>query len=127
MNGALLTTVSWEIKTGFLVSLLFPFVTRVFWPWHLSWWGWNTVLLELSIAGTLFPSVLHRDFGIADLLLTWSQVVFLGLVVINVLWRTVMIWRTQRAGVAPDEQEISAPALPPDSRAETSGTSQGPG
>ena len=98
MSADLLTIISWEVNAGFIISLLFPVVTRFFWPWHQSWWGWNTVLLELSIAGTLFPSFLYRDFHLIDTPLEWSQVVFLALVIINVLWRTVMIWRTQRDG-----------------------------
>jgi hypothetical protein len=105
MDNALLLSVHWEVNIGFFVSLLFPFITRFFWPWHLSWWGWNTVLLEVSIAGTLFPSVLHLDFHITDVPLEWTQVVFLALVTINVLWRTVMIWRTQRDGAAADNRD----------------------
>jgi len=107
MDNPLLMAVHWEVNGGFLVSLLFPLVTRIFWPWHLSWWGWNTVLLELSIAGTLFPSCLHIDFSITSSPLEWTQVAFLGLVIVNVLWRTVMIWRTQREGSARDEEEVS--------------------
>lgn len=103
---ALVKIIEWEINVGFSSSLLFPLVTRFFWPWHLSAWGWNTVLLELSIAGTLFPSFLHIDFGIIDLPLEWSQVVFLALVIVNVLWRTVIIWRTQREGAARDEEHV---------------------
>jgi hypothetical protein len=105
MDSALLTSVHWEVNTAFFVSLSFPFITRFFWPWHLSQWGWNTVLLELSIAGTLFPSVLHLDFRITDASLEWTQVVFLGLVIVNVLWRTVMIWWTQRNGASSDNRD----------------------
>jgi hypothetical protein len=104
MTGYLLTIVGWEVNAGFCVSMLFPAVTRFFWPWHLSWWGWNTVMLELSIAGTLFPSVLYRDLHITSGVLEWLQVIFLALVIVNVLWRTVMIWRTQRDGAEGEER-----------------------
>jgi hypothetical protein len=104
-DPALVIIVHWEVNMGFAVSLLFPFVTRFFWPWHQSWWGWNTVLFDLSIAGTLFSSVLHLDFGISDEALEWTQVFFLGLVIFNVLWRIVMIWRTQREGALAEERE----------------------
>lgn len=92
-----------EINIGFGVSTVFPVITRFFWPWHRSWWGWNTILLELSIAGCLLPSFLYLDFGISGNALEWSTVVFLGLVITNVVWRTVIIWNTQRAGALPSE------------------------
>jgi hypothetical protein len=103
MNHALLDIAHVEINIAFWASLMFPVVTRFFWPWHQSWWGWNTVLLELSIAGTLFPSWLFLMFHVTNSGLEWSQIVFLGLVTLNILWRTVMIWRTQREGRARDE------------------------
>lgn len=108
MNQTLLTIAHVEIITGFWVSLLFPFVTRFFWPWNESWWGWNTVLLEVSIAGTLFPSFLYVAFHVNDVLLQWLQVAFLALVTVNVLWRTVMIWRTQNDGAERDREEPPA-------------------
>lgn len=90
--------VRWEVNACFLVSMLFPVVTWFFWPWHESSWGWNIVLLEIGIAGTLFPSWLLVDFHVTDLPLEWVQVVFLALVPVNVIWRTVIIWRVQRKG-----------------------------
>ena len=89
MNYSLLTIVHWEINIGFLVSLLFPVITRFYWPWNESDWGWNIISLELSIAGCLLPSFLFIDFGVTDMLLRWSQVLFLG---------AVIIWQTQRKG-----------------------------
>jgi hypothetical protein len=88
----------------FWVSLAFPFVTRIFWPWNKSWWGWNIVLLDLSIAGTLFPSWFYMTFHVSDIGLLWAEVIFLGLVVVNVVWRTVIIWRTQRRGDLREEE-----------------------
>lgn len=106
MNYTLLDISRAEVIAGFWASLMFPFVTRLFWPWNESWWGWNTVLLELSIAGTLFPSWLFLTFHVNNAGLQWCQVTFLGLVVVNVIWRTVMIWRTQRQGAARDEEVV---------------------
>lgn len=100
MNYSLLTIVHWEINVGFLVSLLFPVITRFYWPWNESDWGWNIISLELSIAGCLLPSFLYIDFGVTDMLLRWSQVLFLGAVIVNVLWRAVIIWQTQRKGLS---------------------------
>lgn len=99
MRTALLDAADAEVMVAFWVSLAFPFVTRFFWPWNESWWGWNIVMLDLSIAGALFPDWLYLTFHISDVWLQWLQVFFLGLVTVNVVWRTVMIWRTQRNGV----------------------------
>jgi hypothetical protein len=107
MSGYLVTAVDWEVNAGFFVSLMFPVVTRFFWPWHLSSWGWNTVTLELSIAGTLFPALLFRDFHVTSTALEWTQVTFLGLVIANVLWRMAMIWRIQRDGAESEEASPS--------------------
>jgi hypothetical protein len=104
---ALIAIVHWEIYVGFWTSASFPVVTRFFWPWNQSWWGWNTVLLELSIAGTLFPDWLYLQFGINSSALPWAQAAFLGLVIANVLWRTVMIWRTQRDGAEAERSQSS--------------------
>ena len=104
MSRVLIDVANAEVMVGFWVSLAFPFVTRFFWPWNKSWWGWNIVVLDLSIAGTLFPSWLFLTFHASDIWLQWIQVFFLGLVVVNVVWRTVMIWRTQRgAGLREEE------------------------
>lgn len=81
----------------FFVSLLFPLVTAFFWPWWESSWGRNIVSLELGIAVTLLPGVLFRDFGVNDLALHWVQLLALATVPLIVVWRVVMIWRTQRA------------------------------
>lgn len=95
-----------EVNAGFLVSVLFPVVTRFFWPWDQSRWGWNTILLELSIAGCLFPSLLRIDFGVASAVLKWVTAVFFGFVIANVVWRTVMVWNTQREGAARDKERV---------------------
>lgn len=100
MNYSLLTIVHWEINVVFLTSLLFPVVTRFYWPWNESSWGWNIISLELSIAGCLLPSFLYIDFRIDDWLLRWSQVIFLAMVGVIVLWRAVIIWQTQRKGLS---------------------------
>lgn len=95
-----LTVIHVEANIGFLVSLLFPIVTRFFWPWNESWWGWNTIMLELSIAGTILPSVLSADFHLNSTPLQTVRLISLAAVAVNVIWRTVMIWRTQRAGAS---------------------------
>lgn len=109
-NLALLTLIDHvEINVGFWVSLLFPVVTRFYWPWNRSWWGWNTILLELSIAGVLFPGWLYLTFDWGSVyVLAWMELGFFALVILNVIWRAVMIWRTQRDGAARDAEEPPA-------------------
>lgn len=108
MNEVLLTTVEWEVQVGFVVSVLFPVITRVYWPWNQSWWGWNTVLLELSLAGFLFPSWMEINFRFDNIWLQWMEVASLGAVTVNVMWRAVMIWRTQRSGAEADREKEDA-------------------
>jgi len=92
----------WEVNACFIVSVLFPVVTRLYWPWHESSWGWNIVMLEIGIAGAIFPSWLFIDFRVSSQTLELLQVIALALVFFNVVWRAVMIWRSQRAGVLDD-------------------------
>lgn len=93
----------WEVNACFIASLLFPVVTRLYWPWHESSWGWNIVMLEVGIAGAIFPSWLFIDFRVTGQLLGLLQVIALALVFANVVWRAAMIWRSQRAGVLEDD------------------------
>ena len=86
------------INGVFIVSVLFPVVTTFFWAWWRSEWGWNIILLEACIAATLLPTVLLIDFGIDDIPLRWIQAVSLLLVGMVIIWRGLLIWRTQRAG-----------------------------
>jgi hypothetical protein len=86
------------INGVFIVSVLFPVVTTFFWAWWRSEWGWNIILLEACIAATLLPAVLLIDFGIDDITLRWIQAAALLLVGAVIIWRGVLIWRTQRAG-----------------------------
>lgn len=116
MNDALLQTVEWEVQVGFVVSILFPVITRFYWPWNQSWWGWNTILLELSIAGVLFPSWMELNFRFDDVWLQWMEAASLGAVIVNVLWRVVMIWYTQRRGVLRDQPEDSSSNLGSEAR-----------
>lgn len=105
MNPVLLAITRAEVMTGFWASLAFPVVTRFFWPWNKSWWGWNIVLLDLSISGTLFPSFLYMTLGVSNLWLQSLQVFFLALVIVNVVWRAVMIFRVQRKEAGRDDRE----------------------
>lgn len=94
-DPVLLAVSHWEVIVGFCVSALFPLVILRWWRWYQSTWGWNTILLEVSIAATLLPSVIFRVFGIADEFLQWTAVICFGLVILNVIWRTVIIRKTQ--------------------------------
>jgi hypothetical protein len=85
----------WEVVAGFAISALFPLFIRRWWPWEKSEWGWNTVTLELSIAFCLLPGFLYYVLNIDDDFLRWTQAVALGLVIGNVIWRTVLIRNTQ--------------------------------
>jgi hypothetical protein len=98
-QAQLLTDVGqWLLNLTFAVSVLFPVLASLFWPWWDSWWGVNIITLEACIAATLLPSVLYADFGVDNYVLRWVQVTSLGLVAAVIVWRGVLIWRTQRRG-----------------------------
>lgn len=84
------------INAAFIVSLLFTPVVSLFWPWWKEWWGQNIVALELCIAGTLLSSWLYIDFGVNSDVLQWLTAGFLTLIVLVIVWRTALIWYTQR-------------------------------
>lgn len=104
-----LTEIShWLINIGFGLAVAFPVLIRFYWPWNESAWGWNTVSFDLCIGFTLFPSVLHLDFGVLDVPLEWASVVGLMLVCLNIVWRTVLIIGTQAAGARRDRATAAA-------------------
>jgi len=103
MFSLLREVTEWEVNACFIASVLFPVVTRLYWPWHESSWGWNIVMLEIGIAGAILPSWLFIDFRVSSQTLELLQVISLALVFVNVVWRAVMIYRSQRAGALDGE------------------------
>lgn len=101
-------TSKWLINIAFFTGLLFPVVTRAYWPWERSWWGRNIVALELCISLTLLGSVLRIDLGINSfsLLLGWTGMAGLSSVVVVVIWRSIMIYHDQRQGAIRERQVI---------------------
>jgi len=98
--------VKWLVNITFWTSLAFPVVTRPFWPWTRSQWGRNIVALELAIAFTLIGSIMNIDLGWRryPLVFAWITTVSLACVPVIVIWRAVMIWRTQRDGALHDRR-----------------------
>jgi hypothetical protein len=88
----------WAIWFSFLASALFTPVTSVFWPWWQTSWGWNIVTLELCVSLALLYPWLHYAFGltVAAYPFAWMQAASIALVGAVVIWRTVLIWQTQR-------------------------------
>jgi len=90
------------------LSFMFPLVTGSFWPWWKEPWGWNIVLLEISIGGALFPSALSIDAGVRSVAwLAWLRVAFLLMVGFIVVWRGALIYLTQRRGAIADAAAAS--------------------
>lgn len=98
------------INVGFVISLLFAPVNSLWWPWWQEHWGWNIVTLEMCIAGDLLSSFLFIDFHVASDALQWVTAFSLTLTVIIIVWRSLMIWQTQRealmAARQPREREL---------------------
>jgi hypothetical protein len=88
----------WGVNVAFVAAILFPFVVRTFWAWEKSDWGLNIVLLEILIAFALLPSWLRRAVGISlnTYFLGWLVVACLWGIAVVIVWRTIIIWRTQR-------------------------------
>lgn len=86
----------WLVNLVFVISVLFPIVTRFYWNWMASEWGKNIIALEVSIAATLVASVLYLDLGVNSLVLRWVSDISLAMVGCVIVWRAVLIWHTQR-------------------------------
>jgi hypothetical protein len=120
-NQPLIDAIEWTVNATFWAAVLFPVLIGFIWPWWRDWWGQNMISLDLCIAGATFASVLRYDFGVHSIALAWVDVVFLALVFFILVWRCVMIFRTQRAGVttyADNPAAVPAPATDPASAAE---------
>jgi hypothetical protein len=94
----------YAIWFSFLAAVAFPLVTSLFWPWWQHSWGWNIVTLEMAIAVALLPAWLHYAFGFtiaASTGFAWLQVGAVMLVGVIIVWRTVLIFLTQRHGLGP--------------------------
>lgn len=95
------------IQVTFWVSVLFPFVTALFWPWWKSWWGRNIIALEAAIAFTLIGEVLELEFGLVPKhtpghLLLWTSAVSLWSVPVVLVWRGGLIFLEQLHGKTPN-------------------------
>lgn len=99
----------WMVNIGFFVTLAFVPINSLWWPWWKEWWGRNIVLLDLFIAGTLFPDVLYLDWHITAWILQWSQAVALTATVLVIPWRTALIWNAQRAEAVLERKRPPAP------------------
>ena len=114
------------IRLCFWSTVLFPVIVAPIWHWWHSWWGRNIVSFDLSITVTLLPSWLYIVFPpvVKDDVRLWQifQLVGLYLVVINLVWRVIMIVATQMAGRREDreakEKEAAATASSPETDAE---------
>lgn len=99
--------VDWEnaaVGVTFWVCLLWPLVVRTFWAWNRSEWGWNMALKTEMLAVATLPVILHREFGVQPgYPLLWVAVVGITVIPLVVLWRTWLIWRTQRRGEDPEK------------------------
>lgn len=88
----------------FWAGFLFVPAVSLFWPWWQSTWGWNLVTLEFWIWVSLLPAPLHAYFGVPYHPLMWFQVAAVFGAGVTVLWRGVLIFRTQRRARAEEQQ-----------------------
>lgn len=87
----------WAGGTAFWSCLTWPLVVRFIWPWWKDAWGWNMVIKTEMISLALLASTLHYEFGVKNIsVLLWTTVFAITAIPSVLLWRTWLIWRTQR-------------------------------
>lgn len=86
------------VWAAWTAAVLFPFVTGFYWPWWRSEWGWNIITLEIGLALAVTPAWLHYVFGLqaTSFPFRWFQVAAIFFIAFVIIWRAVLIWRTQR-------------------------------
>jgi hypothetical protein len=96
---------TYAIGVTFWVCFTWPAIVRLFWPWWRSMWGWNMAIKTEMLALALLASVLKTEFGIEPgLVLEWVEVAALTVIPFVIAWRTVLIYRDQKAGAERDRQ-----------------------
>jgi hypothetical protein len=94
-----LTQLIWGVRILGWVTLLFPLVNAAFWPWWKTGWGWNLITFDMGVFISILPSWLGVTFGIRDnMSVYWIEIIGVDLVILNVVWRTYIIIRTQVRG-----------------------------
>ena len=89
-------------------SLAFPIVTASFWPWWQSHWSQNVVIYEICIGLATLGTTVAHDWGLpAHSLLAfyWLMAISLTLIPVIVIWRTLILFRSQRSGAEPGIRE----------------------
>ncbi len=98
----LLDMLRWGTAVLFYVTLLFPIVVSFYWPWWKEWLGRNLVSFDFGFLVLAFPAWMNITFGFIvrnNVYTGWTQVAGLYLVIINVIWRAVLIYKIQKRGV----------------------------
>lgn len=94
--------IEWMEIVVFWVSALAPIITSFFWKWWMSIWGWNIISLEVCIFGLLLRPAIHLTFGISgnpsSIPWAWEQAILFTCIAPLIIWRTVVIYHTQRSG-----------------------------
>jgi hypothetical protein len=93
--------VEWAVIFAFLIPAAFPLVASRFWPWWEDDLGVNLVMMDVAVAIAAFPAFLHYVVGAPLDLVEYQYLrnIALSAVPVIVIWRTIIIYRTQREGV----------------------------
>lgn len=92
---------NWDIYAAFIIPLLFPVAIAYIWPWWKDELGWTMVLVDLLLSAALLPSFLHRALGVPinTYVFQWIVVISVGLIPIVIIWRTIVVFKTQKQAV----------------------------
>jgi hypothetical protein len=90
----------------FWLGIVAPAVTALFWRWWSSVWGWTICGLEICISGLLLQASLEQMFGLVLTVFStawlWLDAVLISCVGLIIVWRTIVIFQTQRSGLDED-------------------------
>jgi hypothetical protein len=95
-NQALIDATEWSVNLSFWASAAFPVLIAPVWRWWLDWFGQTMVLFDLALAGAALGLVLRFDWGIRLEALQWVDIISLSFAFVVIVWRSVLIYRTQR-------------------------------
>lgn len=95
------------VQLAFWVSVVFPIILRLYWPWNKLVLGRAMVALDILVAGALLPSIAHRLLGIT-LGMTgtaWFDVAVIALIPVRTVWLGITLFRIQNTDPSADFEE----------------------
>jgi hypothetical protein len=92
--------IEWAVIFAFVVPAAFPLIVSRFWPWWEDDLGVNLVMMDASVAIAAFPAFLHYILNAPINAIGYQYLRNIALTAVPciVIWRMIIIYRTQREG-----------------------------